>query len=299
MSKSVLIVGGSGFVGTHLALRLRERYKVFATYQSRRMKIAGVSVFPANVSNRPWLKRLMFAIKPEVVIFAAGTDGFERNVSSKVAEYIHSHGVAEVCNATELFAPKFVYLSNSYVFNGERGNYRESDVVLPTNAVGKAKIGGENFVRAKTLNHLIIRSSPVFGRGNGHRLSFMDSIRIKLSRNETIELSDETLYSFAPVDGLVEFTERLIESGVRNRTIHYGGLTKVTPYEFARRFAKRFGFNEKLIRAKKIESHPLHGEPEKADFSLNFTQGVELLKIQPFLLEEGFDLIEKNLISRL
>ena len=55
-TKAILIIGGSGFVGTHLALKLREGYKVFATYHTKRFAIPGVTFYgikdPAKFDRR-------------------------------------------------------------------------------------------------------------------------------------------------------------------------------------------------------------------------------------------------------
>jgi len=93
---------------------------------------------------------------------------------------------------------------------------------------------------------------------------------------------------------------RVIESEIRGKVLHYGGLTKLSTYEFAKNFANRFKFDSHLIIPKTIpQTKASNSEEFFNDFSLNTTQTVQMLKIKPFLLEEGFDLIEKNLITGL
>jgi dTDP-4-dehydrorhamnose reductase len=186
--------------------------------------------------------------------------------------------------------PKFIYLSSCHLFDGNRGNYHETDVVLPALVMGKVKLGGENFIRGKSVNYNIVRLSPIFGRGNGVRLSFMDMLRMKLDRKQRIELSGNELYSFAPAPGAVEFITRLVDGGPKNKILHYGGLTKISYVEFARKFATRFGYDPDLIVETKSKSSQI------LDYSLNSTYVTQNLKIQPLLLEEGFDLIEKQLV---
>lgn len=300
-SKSVLIFGGSGFIGTHLCLKLRDQYKVYATYSKKPARIPGVTFFPASIENKDWIKRIMFTINPDIVIYAIGSNSFEwAETNPDLADRYHAVGPAVVAGAADIIQPRFIYLSNPYVFDGVRGNYHENDIVLPPNNIGKVKLGGENVVRSKCLNHIILRSSPVIGRGNGVNLSIIDSLRMVLDRNERIEFSTHTLHSFAPVSGLCEAVQRLIESGFRNRIVHYGGLTKVTYFELAKAFATRFKYNPNLIVPKKAAATKnIASEDSLFDFSLNSTQAVETLKIKPFLLEECFDLIEKELISHL
>jgi dTDP-4-dehydrorhamnose reductase len=300
-SKSVLIIGGSGYVGTHLALHLRKGYKVFSTFNQKMSKIPGVTHLPYSVDNRNWVKRIVLTTQPDVIIYAAGNNSLDRaEAQPRHAENLHSSGPAILANCIEITQPRVIYLSNPYVFDGTRGNYHETDIVLPWSALGRAKLGGENVIKSKCLNYVILRSSPVFGRSNGMNLSMLDYLRMSLDRGKRVELSPKELYSFAAVDGLSETVVRLIESGIRNRILHYGGLTKISMFEFAKLFSKKFGYDSNLI-APKANLHRKSGMNEEFifDFSLNSTQVAETLKIKPLLLEESFDLIEKQLVTHL
>jgi dTDP-4-dehydrorhamnose reductase len=240
-------------------------------------------------------------VHPDVIVYAAGDNSLEwAEQNPREAERIHTSGAATVSNVSEILQPKYIYLSNSYVFDGQRGNYHETDIVLPSTAMGKAKVGGENFIRAKCLHYTILRTSPVFGRGNGKRLSFLDHLRMRLDHGERVELPNDELHSFAPVYGLADIVERLVDSGPRNKVIHYGGLTRLTYYDFGREFAKRFGYDPALISPQRQEQPHAKGAPTGPayDFSLNSTYVAQTLKVQPLLLEESFNLIEKQLIPR-
>jgi dTDP-4-dehydrorhamnose reductase len=295
--KSVLIIGGSGFIGARLALHLRDSFKVFATYHTRRPRIPGITTLPLSVDGRDWCKRVAFTAQPDAIVYLAGhEDLFWAEKSPRDADRLHTAGAATISNVSDLLHPKFIYVSNCFVFDGERGNYRETDTVLPHYALGKAKLGGENYIRGRSLNYLIVRSSPIIGRAaaqGAFHASLLDKIRMELDRGKRLELSRGELYSYGSVEGLCEVISSLISSGIRNRIFHYGGLTKVTPYELGRAFAKRFGYNPDLVVGNETR------EENVQDYSLNCTQIAETLKLKPLLLEESFDLIEKQLVSAL
>ena len=138
-TRSVLIIGGSGFIGTHLALKLRAGYKVFATYNRHRIFLPGVTTLPASLFNRDWAKRITYLARPDFVIYAAGTNNVEWcEAHARDAEQLHTSGAATISNLSEIFQPNFIYLSNSYVFDGSKGNYHEGDIVLPSTSLGKA-----------------------------------------------------------------------------------------------------------------------------------------------------------------
>jgi dTDP-4-dehydrorhamnose reductase len=234
-----------------------------------------------------------------VIIYAAGSNSMEwAEANPREADRTHTGGAATVANAFDIMQHKFIYLSNCYTFDGLKGNYHESDVLLPVAALGKSKVGGENFIRGKSLNYVILRSSPVYGRSNGLNLSLLDRIRMSLDRKQRIELPTEEIHSFAPVYGLIDLILRIIESGIRNKVLHYGGLTKVSHVDFGKAFARRFGYDPELV-IPRPRSTPRQQQPASEDFardfSLNSSVAAELLRIKPYNLEEGFEVLDKQL----
>jgi dTDP-4-dehydrorhamnose reductase len=297
-TKAVLIIGGSGFVGSHLAYALRDAYKVYATYFKRQVTIPGVTMLPFHISDRNWGKRLAYNIQPELVIYCAGTNDVDLVEDDQAGmDNIHNRGVAGVLGFTDLFQPKFVLISNNYVFDGLRGNYKETDTLMSVSSLGKFKLSAENYLRGHSLNYVILRSAPLYGRGNGQAISFLDKLRRNLALGQQTLCKTDEVHNFAPVEGLVEAVVTSMETGVRNRVLHYGGLTKMTHCEFAKAFARRFGYDPNLI----VGDSPgkANKEGRLLDFSINSTQSIETLKLNAFLLEHGFDLLEKKLVPNL
>ncbi len=82
-------------------------------------------------------------------------------VKALQANIIGTANVATLCIEHQL---RMVYISTDYVFQGDRGNYREHDELLPQNRYAWSKLGGECAVRMHP-DSLIIRTSfcePVF-----------------------------------------------------------------------------------------------------------------------------------------
>lgn len=292
-----MIIGGSGFIGTHLALKLREGYKVFATFNRHPIFMRGVTTMPVRMQDKDWVKRIVYISQPDVIIYAAGTNDLEfAEKNTREAEFIHTGAAVGLSDESDMFQSRFIYLSNCYVFDGIKGNYRETDTVMPMNALGKLKLSGENFIKSKSLNYILVRMSPLIGRGNGFVPSFLDHLKTQFEHGRKMEFSSQEVFNFAPIEPLALLMEKIIESGVRKKTLHYGGLTKVSYYDFARLLAQRFGYDTKLVTSSVTSaSHMPHGV-NVLDYSLNFTNIVETLKIKPLFLEECFDLIQQKLI---
>jgi dTDP-4-dehydrorhamnose reductase len=283
LSKTVLVVGGSGFVGSHVAARLKEHYKVYATYHTHPIRIDGVTFLPMALQDRLWTKKLIRWVEPQAIVYCAGSNSrkwAEKNPDK--ADLVHATGVSTVAEACGILQSKIIYLSNPYVFDGKKGNYHEGETARPYNDFGKIKLSGENYLRSKSLNWVTIRSGPLYGKGIPTHPTFVDSMRMKLDRGKPIELSNKELQSYAPIDNLTQMIQAVIESTVKNKILHYCGLTKMSAYEFAQQFTKAFGYPENLI------SMPKDDKNEDEDYSLNCTQSIELMRIKALLLSEGF-----------
>ena len=84
-----------------------------------------------------------------------------------------------------------VHYSTDYVFDGEKsGPYVEEDLPNPLNVYGRTKLAGERAVIASGAQHLIFRTSWVYGmRGR----NFMRTIqRLAVQRDELRVVSDQT-----------------------------------------------------------------------------------------------------------
>lgn len=291
--KSILIIGGSGFLGTHIALKLRENHRVVVTFQQNHVPLPGVLSIPMEIKDEGWMKRVVYTQKPEVIIYIAGyrdTGWMEGNPTQ--AERLVSSGPGEVLKVADIFQPRMIYLSSCYVFDGSRGNYKETDNISPYNTMGKLKAGGENLIRSRSSIYTIIRSSPLFGISHPWRPTFFDQLRLALAREERVELQNYELHSFAPVQGMVDLVENVVNAAPKKSIYHYGGLNRVSHYEFGRLFAKEFGFKESLlvpIRKSKTKGQ-MASDEHPVDFSLNSSEVIRQYKTPSYDIAGGLGL---------
>jgi len=96
-----------------------------------------------------------------VINAAAETDN--RKVEKLPIDAIRTNiiGAANVSIVCQQYHMRLVYISTDYIYKGDRGNYKETDEILPFNLYSWTKLGGESSVFG-VQNHLIIRTS--FGK---------------------------------------------------------------------------------------------------------------------------------------
>ena len=80
----------------------------------------------------------------------------EKEISKSIE--LNIIGTANMVRACKLFNTKLIYFSTSYVYPGKKGNYKETDPLLPASNYAWSKLGGESAVQMYK-NSLIVRAS--------------------------------------------------------------------------------------------------------------------------------------------
>jgi len=287
--KRILIVGGTGFVGTQLAKSLSVHHSVVCTYRSEFTALPGVEYVHFNgIHEKDRCTVLAQQQEPDVVIFAAGSnDPAKAEKDTHASQLVHLSGANQMLIASEYIKAKYIYLSSDWVFSGMDGNFGENDTAIPFHGLGKTKLGAENYIRSRSLNHIIIRCAPLLGRGTLDHPSWLDQLRESGVFERPRALSDRSIHNPIHVRELATLIERVIQNDLRNKTLHLGGLTRVSEYQLAVLLFKAFGYDTQHISAIKTGS-----ESTTQDYSLNSTQTLRLLKTEPLFLEQSLDLLK-------
>ena len=111
-----------------------------------------------NITNTSSILRFLKKTKPNAVLHLAGLSRpmnmHEKNISHSInLNIIGTANLVAVCSKLNI---KIIYFSTSYVYPGSKGNYKESDPLLPWNNYAWSKLGGECSVQMYK-NSLILR----------------------------------------------------------------------------------------------------------------------------------------------
>lgn len=286
-----MVVGASGFLGSNLVQHLRKKHKVIAAFHRNIIKFPGASHASYSLLEREYMKRVFMLMRPDTVIYCAGINDFVTCAKfPQLADTVNSMGAVSISSAGDTVPHRLIYISSAYVYDGLKGNFAESDVVFPSTQFGKSKLSGENFIRSKSTTFSIFRLSPLIGTGSLYHQSVVDQIRMKLQKGLTVELPNNEIHSFLSVDVAMEAIEWAATQEARNATYNLGGLTKVSWYDFGVMLAEKLGFDPNLIVPGK--GHLDQG----GDFSLNGSDLLRQLDVDPLLLEQSLDLFQKKLV---
>ncbi len=171
--ETVLVTGASGLLGHKLTNMLLEKgYRVVGLYYSHEIPLNSNNLIKVrvNLRDRVRLEDLILKTKPDVIVHAAAytdVDGCE--VNRLDAWTINVEATRSIVRAARITKSYLLYISTDYVFDGEKGSYREDDVPAPVNYYGLTKLVAEELVRASDLLYTIVRPSAIYGVGVGKK----------------------------------------------------------------------------------------------------------------------------------
>jgi dihydroflavonol-4-reductase len=183
----VLITGGTGFIGSRLALRCLELSNAVTVVgqennptelaNARMLKAAGVELALGSVTDAPLIERALEGVD---VVFHLAAVQHEMNVPDQVFHDVNVQGTVNVLNASARQKVKsFVHGSTIGVYGAQTEPVDESTPCRPDNIYGVTKLEGEKM--ALSFNGKVpvvaIRISEVYGPGDRRLLKLFAAIQ--------------------------------------------------------------------------------------------------------------------------
>jgi dTDP-4-dehydrorhamnose reductase len=175
----ILVTGAKGMLGTDVCDVLAKNHEVIPR-----------DIDDFDITNLEATVRAFRSIGAEVTIHLAAFTDVEACEDRRTHAF-RCNGLATmyVAKAARQIGSRLIYLSTDYVFDGtKREPYLETDPPAPINFYGLTKLYGEAYVRQLMPEHLIIRTSWLFGP-NGR--NFIDTILAKARQGEPLRVVDD------------------------------------------------------------------------------------------------------------
>jgi dTDP-4-dehydrorhamnose reductase len=174
-----------------------------------------------------------------VINCAAYTNVDGAETDSETAQAVNADGARHVAEA----AARVVYVSTDYVFDGsKRTPYVESDPTGPLQEYGHSKLAGEHATAAANEDHLIVRSSWLFGAGGRN---FVETMLALGREREELLVVDDQVGSPTFTGHLAEALVALADGGERG-ALHVAGAGSCSWFGFARAIFERAGLDAGL-----------------------------------------------------
>ena len=223
MKKRIIITGGTGRLGNELK-KVKTNYKLFFPTKKK------LDILKINT-----VKNFLKKTRPNFVIHLAGLSRpmkeHDKNINKSInLNIIGTANLVSICSKLKI---KLIYFSTSYVYPGKKGNYKESDALLPWNNYGWSKLGGECAVQMYK-NSLILRVSMT-EKPFIHKKAFAN---VKMN--------------FMFHEDLAKILIKIID---RKGIINVGGPTQ-TVYKFAKKYNSKV--RKIFVKKNSIYNYPLN-----------------------------------------
>ena len=147
ISKNKIVVTGGGGRFAQSLRNIKSKYKF--SYPEKKS---------LDITNLKSIKKFLKREKPTSVLHLAGLSRpmslHDKDISKSIN--LNIVGTANLVRVCSEYNIKLIYFSTSYVYPGKKGNYSESDSLLPWNNYAWSKLGGECAVQMYK-NSLILR----------------------------------------------------------------------------------------------------------------------------------------------
>ena len=188
IKKKIIITGGNG----RFARVLKDsRLNLNINYPSKKQ---------LNIQSISSIKKYIKKHSPKYLIHCAALSRpmsiHDKSISKSIdLNIIGTCNVVKVCSE---FRIKLIYFSTGYVYQGTKGNYKETDSVLPINNYAWSKLGGECAV-AMYKNSLILRIT-MCEKPFIHKKAFYDIETNFMYQEDVVKIIPKILNKFGVIN---------------------------------------------------------------------------------------------------
>ena len=233
LGRPILLTGAAGQVG----------YEVCRLAGDQDIRLVGLTRQQLDITEPKLVRQKVKEIQPALVINCVAYTAVDKAEGDKdFAFRVNRDGVANLSVACSDLQIPLLHISTDYVFDGEKdAPYIEDDETSPVGVYGLSKWHGEEAVRQILTEHLIIRTSWVFG---SHGNNFVKTVlRLAGERDELKVVADQfgcPTYAEHIADMALVFAGRVLAGAeISWGTYHYCGAPAVSWHLFAKAILER------------------------------------------------------------
>jgi len=153
---TMLLTGGSGYLGRAVVARAPEALHA-TCFQSEGVGLPADRTHRIDLRDGSAVRALVERLGPRVLIHTAASDRTEESAASIVPAARHLAGIAGELGI------RLLHVSTDLVHDGESAPYADDAPARPLSAYGERKARAEEIVRELAPDHVVVRTSLLFG----------------------------------------------------------------------------------------------------------------------------------------
>jgi len=242
----VLLTGASGFLGTWLRAHVAADWVCLS-------RNGQPTFFQTPSATQQWhacdltsadsVKTLADQIDVDAVVHLAGNKDIEWcQAHPDDARRINRDAT---CRLLETFPVPMLFFSSDYVFDGTRGDYRETDTPDPQTTYGATKHEAESAgLQLAPERFHVLRAGAIYAAGAG----FLKYLSSMLAAGKTPECYKNAIYSPTDAHDIGTFIQKWLESPAQRAPVSHLAGDALTRYDFALIFADIYGYEKDHVK---------------------------------------------------
>jgi len=281
MGESLLILGGSGFLGAHLVRASKRLWPHGCSFWASRQPVGHPNARTWDALEPGATGALLDELEPRVVISAAAlarAADCERGPARALA--LNAHFPGRLARLTRERGIRLLHISTDLVFGGRPPlgeRYSEADPVSPLGTYGESKAAGEQAALAEGA--LVVRLPLLFGDSLGRACGPTDGLLAALQRGERPGLFTDEWRT--PLD-VTSAAGALLElaQGEQRGLLHVAGSERLSRHELGCRVLRAAGLGAQVPQLGAVERAELGLQARAGDVCLDARRARGLLECE-------------------
>ena len=264
----LLVTGVSGMLGANLALFAQTRgFEVLGWTNSHPLLNAPLETRCVDFRDPRILAEAFADAQAEMLINCAAQANVDAAEKQPEAAFrVNAEAAGELAKMAHGAGVPMIQVSTDAVFDGTRGDYRETDEPNPINVYARTKLEGERAVLAAYPQALAARVN-FYGWSPTGKRSLAEFFYTHLRAEQTVKGFTDVFFSPLYVGHLAQLLLKMAEGRLEG-LYHVFCPQAISKYAFGVSLARLFSLDETLINPTALQETP-GGAPRSLNLSMN------------------------------
>lgn len=286
----VLITGSNGLLGQKIVGQVLKKGTSFLATskgENRNPNCPSENYQSLDICDANAIEKVFTDFQPTHIIHTAAITNVDTcELNPEECELVNVTATRYLFEAAQKVNAHFQLLSTDFVFDGEKGNYKETDEPNPLSIYAQSKVDGEALLlNSNYKNHSIVRTIIVYGVGNNlSRNNIICWAKEALSKGQQMNIIDDQFRAPTWADDLAWACIRICELD-KTGIYHISGPETFSIYTIVERVANFYGLStESLTKTDSSTLNQPAKRPPRTGFDL--TKSRNDLGYNPKTIEE-------------
>ncbi|HLU86925.1 MAG TPA: SDR family oxidoreductase [Taishania sp.] len=290
----ILITGSNGLLGQKIVAQLiKKKISFLATSlgENRNSNCPEKHFCTLDIVDAAAVKSVIEQYQPTHIIHTAAMTNVDAcELDPEKCHAINVLGTKNLLNCSVKHNIHLQLLSTDFVFDGEKGNYSETDEVNPLSVYAKSKVEAEQLLlNSRLKSYSIVRTIIVYGTGeNLSRSNMFLWAKDALPKGEVMNVVDDQFRAPTWADDLAWGCIRICELNEQG-IFHLSGPETFSVFEIVQKIAQFYNYSTDKIN--RISSKTLNQPAKRPPITgFDLTKAKIKLAYQPKSIEETLSL---------